>query len=116
MCAVGSLPYTGSSVEENVSVLGRPDQRLGPNRARRRHGARFGSRNVSAVARSRRRYVGPLAREAVIDGHFAAIDEIRILRVRGRFAVFFDVHRMPIVEGDLSVHTAALNASRTRIL
>ena len=67
-------------------------------------------------ARRRRRNVGPLGRDAVVDRYLPAVNQIRILRIGRRLAVFFDVHRMPIVESDFAVHAAAGDASRAGIL
>src|ERR1700733_9373998 len=114
MPAVGSLPDAGSRVEEDIWIFRRPEERRGSTRASGWLGIRCCARRPAAGRR--RADEGPLACGAVIDSHFAAVNEIRILRVRGRFAVFFDVGGMPIVEGDFAIHAAAFNASRTGIL
>src|SRR5208283_2021908 len=110
MRTVCGLPDSRSRVVKNVGVLGRPDDGLGANRARRWRGVR------SSMTGSRRGDVGALRRDSVIDRYLSSVNHVRILRVGRRFAVLFDVDRMPIVERDFAVHTAAGNTSRTGVL
>ncbi len=60
--------------------------------------------------------VGFLRSEAVIDGHFATVDQVGIFGIGRSFAVLFDADGMPVVEGNLAIHAAAVHAGGTGIL
>ena len=104
MAAVAGLPDAGGRVEQNVRIFRRPDKRLRAHRA------------GGHVGRGGRSHGGLLAGEPVIDGHLAAVDEIRIFRIGRGFAILFDADRMPVVEGDLAIHAAAVHAGGAGIL
>ena len=53
---------------------------------------------------------------AIVDGDFAAVHQVGILRVGRGHAVLFDAHGMPVMEGDFAIHAAALHAGRAGIL
>src|SRR5437879_4782761 len=95
-------------------MLGRSDERLRTHRACRRFvGCR---RAAPATASAARTDSGLLRREAVVDRYLSAVNEVRILRVGSGHAVFLDADRMPIVESDLAIHAAAIDACGTGIL
>ena len=52
----------------------------------------------------------------VVHGHLAAIDQIRIQRVRCDIPIFLDAHRMPLAKRDLSIFAPAGDASRAAFL
>src|SRR6185312_4480123 len=64
-------------------------------------------------------YVCRLTGRAVVQrdvGALASENEIRILRIARRHAVLLNVHRMPVVERDLTVHRPAVHAGGAGIL
>src|SRR5271154_2748698 len=107
MSAVGSFPDARGGVEKNIGIFGRPNQRLCADRP----GRRFRGRRRRSWS-----HISLLSRHAVEDRHLSAINEIRILGIRSCLSILLNVYRMPVVESDLSVHAAAVNASRSRIL
>src|SRR5262249_50730730 len=71
---------------------------------------------TAGAASAARRDVGLLRGHPIVDGHFSAIYEIGILRVRRGHAVLLNAHRMPIVKRDLAIHTATVDTCRTGVL
>ncbi len=113
MSAVGRLPDSGSRVEQSVGILGGPVQRLGSHGARRR---RIRGQFHCCASSTAGSDVAFLAGDAIIKRYLAAVDQIGIFRIWRGVAVFFNAHRMPVVERDLAVHAAAVDAGRAGIL
>ena len=106
---IGRLPDHVRGVKQRVLIHGRPRDRHRPHVSPPAAGALLG-----AGAGVRR-----LARPPVVQrnsGARAAVHQVRILWIRRGNAVLLNVRRMPIVERDLAVHGAAVDACRPRVL
>ena len=53
---------------------------------------------------------------AVVAGDLAAVNEVRMERIRGHVAVFFHTNRMPFPKGDLPIRAAADDGGRAALL
>ena len=106
---VRRLPDHVRGVEEQAGIHRRPGDRHGAHVAPEPGGTR----------RLVRADLGGLPRLPVVErdiGARAAEHQVGIAGIGRRDAVFLDVGRMPVVEGDTSVHGAAVHARRARVL
>src|SRR5207237_990542 len=104
LAAVHRLPQSVGGEIKNVRVDRREDDWLSAQHAVIRRAERLG--------RDLLRLVGA----TVIARKLAAIDNVRIERIRHHVTIFFRGDGMPIAEGDFAVISAAGNARRTAFL
>ena len=112
MGVIGTPPHDVGDIVQNVGIEGRPVDRHRPDVTI--HCAAV--RQLGAHVRTDERR---LCRASIVEGDalaHAAEYKVRIPRIRRGDAVLLNVDRMPIVEGDLTIHRAAVDARRARVL